>query len=118
MRSGQRLEAIWRSVLVPLLALVAWLPPAYASLPVFHLTGKNGRFSPMTLTLPAGQKVKLIVHNLGPAPEEFESMDLNQEQVVVPGSSITLYIGPLQPGRYAFYNDFKSRTVRGHIIVK
>lgn len=118
MSSGRGVEAGWRSVLVPVLALAAWLPAAHAALPVFHLTGKDSRFSPMTLILPAGHKVKLIVHNLGPAPEEFESMDLNQEQVVVPGSSITLYIGPLQPGRYAFYNDFKSRTVRGHIIVK
>ncbi|MHB1941576.1 MAG: cupredoxin domain-containing protein [Acidiferrobacteraceae bacterium] len=104
----------------PVLAatLAAWVSAAYASLPVYQLTGENGRFVPMTLTLPAGQKVKLVVHNRGPAPEEFESTDLNQEQVVVPGASVTLYIGPLQPGRYDFFNDFQSKTVRGHIIVK
>ena len=102
--------------MAPVLALLAG--SARAGLPVYDLTAVNGTFVPTLLTLPAGQKVKLEVHNQGPAPEEFESSDLNQEQVVVPGSTITLFIGPLQPGTYSFFGDFHPATARGRIVVQ
>jgi len=98
--------------------LLSWLSAAAASLPVYELTAENGQFTPTQLMLPAGQKVQLIVHNKGSVPEEFESSDLNQEQVVVPGASIHLFLGPLQPGTYAFFGDFHPATARGQIIVK
>lgn len=92
--------------------------PAEAGLPVYRLTAVDGRFTPTLLSVPAGQKIKLLVHNQGPAPEEFESSDLNQEQVVVPGATITLFVGPLEPGSYAFFGDFHPTTARGRIVVK
>lgn len=98
--------------------LCCWAGAASASLPVYQLTAENGQFAPTMLTVPAGQKVQLVVHNAGPTPEEFESSDLNQEQVVVPGSSIRLFLGPLRPGTYAFFGDFHPATARGRIIVK
>lgn len=101
-----------------LAVLCCWTGAASASLPVYQLTAAQGRFVPTVLTLPAGQKVQLVVHNLGPAPEEFESSDLNQEQVVVPGASIRLFLGPLRPGTYTFFGDFHPATARGQIIVK
>ena len=34
------------------------------------------------------------------------------------GDEITVYIGPLRPGRYEFFGDFHPDTARGHIVVK
>lgn len=108
-----------KQIAVGLLALLALATrDVLAGLPVYQLTAANGRFAPTQLTMPAGQKVKLLVHNLGPSPEEFESSDLNQEQVVVPGATITLFLGPLQPGTYGFFGDFHPATARGQIVVK
>jgi hypothetical protein len=69
------------------------------------------------LTIPADTKVKLIVQNLDSAPAEFESYDLNREKVVGPNSEITVFIGPLDPGRYSIFDDFH-RDTTGTIIAK
>ena len=64
------------------------------------------QFEPARLQLPAGVKLKLVVRNLNKIPAEFESYDLSRE-VVVPGhGEITVYVGPLDPGSYRFFNDF------------
>ena len=60
---------------------------------------KNHRFEPALLKVPAGQRVKLVVHNQDATPEEFESHGLNREKVVPGGAKATIYIGPLKPGR-------------------
>ena len=77
-----------------------------APLPVFTLAVKDGGFEPKTLTLPAGQKVKLVVSNDTAGPVEFESFSLHREQVVVAGAKISVFIGPLKPGSYDFFDDF------------
>ena len=48
----------------------------------YVLTLKDHHFSPKTLSIPAGQKVKLTIKNLDPTPAEFESSDLNREKVI------------------------------------
>ena len=61
-------------------------------------------------------QVKLLIHNQDSLPAEFESYDLSRE-VVVPGhSSVTVYIGPLSPGRYNFFNDF-NHAAQGWVVV-
>lgn len=87
-----------------------------ADLPVIELTLQNGHFVPATLKVPAHRKFKLRVINRGPAVEEFESSDLNREQIVVPGRSIIVYLGPLEPGRYRFFGDFHPSTAQGVMI--
>ena len=52
--------------------------------------------------MPAGQRIKLVVHNQDATPEEFESHSLNREKVIPGGAKATIYIGPLKPGRYTF----------------
>ena len=82
------------------------------------LTIKGKAFEPNELTVPAGQKITLTVKNLNATPAEFESSDLNREKVVGGDSSITVFIGPLRPGSYEFFDDFSADTPHGHIIAK
>ena len=82
------------------------------------LTIKGKAFEPNELTVPAGQKITLTVKNLNSTPSEFESSDLNREKVVTGGSTITVFIGPLRPGSYEFFDDFSADTPHGHIIAK
>jgi hypothetical protein len=91
---------------------------AMAQEDTFTLTIKDHRFAPTDLQVPAGQKITLVVKNLDPTPEEFESVELRREKVVPGGQEVTVYIGPLKPGRYEFFGDFNPTTARGHIVAK
>ena len=82
------------------------------------LTIKGKAFEPTDLAVPAGQKITLTVKNLNATPSEFESSDLNREKVVTGGGDITVFIGPLRPGSYEFFDDFSADTPHGHIIAK
>jgi hypothetical protein len=101
--------------LVLILATEANLAAQEAS---YTLVIKDHRFQPAEIEIPAGQKIALIVKNDDPTPEEFESTELRREKVVPGGEQITVYIGPLKPGRYEFVGDFNPKTARGHIIAK
>jgi plastocyanin len=89
-----------------------------AEVPVFELIIENNRFQPETLEVPAGQKVKLRVINRDPAPEEFESYDLNREKIVTGNSEIMIYVGPLEAGEYGFYGEFHQETAQGKLVAK
>ena len=91
---------------------------AFAADPEFTLTIKDHRFQPTELTVPAGKKIKLIVHNKDATPEEFESHSLNREKVIAGNSSATIFIGPLVPGQYPFVGEYNEKTAKGVIIVK
>ena len=84
----------------------------------YVLTIKDHRFEPGELTVPAGQRVKLIVRNLDPTPEEFESYDLNREKIVPGRGKVTIYVGPLEPGTYDFFGDFHQDTAKGRLVAK
>ena len=78
---------------------------------------KDHHFTPSSIAMPAGQKLKLIIRNENSTKSEFESDDLHQEKIVPPGSDITLFIGPLTPGTYEFFDDLDPDTT-GHLIIK
>ncbi len=84
----------------------------------FTLSIKGKAFEPKEMTVPAGQKITLTVKNLNATPSEFESSDLNREKVVTGGNAITVFIGPLRPGSYEFFDDFSADTPHGHIVAK
>ena len=84
----------------------------------YLLVLKNNQFVPRELTIPAGQKVKIVVRNEDPTPAEFESSDLNREKVVGANSQIMLFVGPLDAGRYGFFDDFHRATTTGTLLVK
>jgi len=84
----------------------------------YRLIIKDHRFQPAELTLPAGQKIKLLVENQDSTPEEFDSHDLNREKVIMGNSSATIFIGPLTPGRYTFIGEFHATTAIGTITAQ
>ncbi len=79
---------------------------------------KNHRFEPNEIKVPAGQKIKLIVHNQDATAEEFESYELNREKIIAGGAKATLHIGPLSPGRYPFFGEFNKNTAQGAVIAE
>jgi hypothetical protein len=79
---------------------------------------KGNRMSPAELEVPAGKKIKLLVDNQDPTPEEFESYSLNREKIIPGNSKATIFIGPLKPGSYEFFGDFHQATAQGRIVAK
>ena len=97
---------------------ISLLLPGAAQADEYVLQIKDNQFSPATLTIPADQKVRVIVRNLDPTPAEFESFDLRREKVISGGSEAVVFIGPLKPGNYTFFDEFHADTAKGTIIVK
>lgn len=110
------------SLLLPSLAFaVAALaaPLAYAAdTPELALAIKDHKFEPAELKVPAGQRVKLVVHNQDSTPEEFESHSMNREKVIPGGAKASIYIGPLKPGRYTFFGEFHEKTAQGAVVAE
>ena len=86
-----------------------------AEQPSVTLTLKNHRFAPADFAVPAGQKVRIVLVNQDAVTEEFDSHDLQVEQVVTPMGRITFTIGPLKPGDYAFMGEFHAATAQGKV---
>ena len=105
-------------LLLSLALILAMATSASAQDPAFMLVIKDHQFQPTEIEVPAGQKIALTVKNNNSTPEEFESTELRREKVVPGGEQITVYIGPLKPGKYEFFGDFNPKTARGHIIAK
>ncbi|MEQ9395381.1 cupredoxin domain-containing protein [Haliea sp.] len=101
-----------------LLALVFACVPAMAKTPVIELDIRDHLFHPEEIRIPADTKVKLVVYNRDPTPEEFESYELNREKVIMGGSKANIFIGPLAPGVYPFFGEFNPRTAQGRVVVE
>lgn len=84
----------------------------------FELTIENHVFSPKEITIPANQKVKIIISNKDSLAEEFDSFDLNRERVIFANKKATIYVGPLPPGRYEYFGEYHPNSARGFVIVK
>lgn len=88
-----------------------------AELLTFQLEMKDGTLKPARIEVPAGQKIKIEIHNTGASPVEFESIQLRKEKVLAPGASSFVVIAPMQPGEYKFFDDFHA-SAQGVIVVK
>ena len=99
-------------------ATLAALGSAQAAEPEALLVIKGHRFEPAELKVPAGKRVKLVVHNQDSTPEEFESHTMNREKVVPGGAKATIYIGPLKPGRYDFFGEYNEATAKGVVVAE
>jgi plastocyanin len=104
--------------ILSLFVLLAGLNGVAYALEEYSITIKDHKYSPAEITIPANTKVKLIVKNLDPTPEEFESEQLHREKVIQGNSQAVIFIGPLDPGTYSFIGEFHESTAKGHIIVK
>jgi len=101
--------------------LLIWIllaMPAVAKPPIFEIEIRNHLFEPSELIIPANTKVKLIVYNRDPTPEEFESYELNREKIIMGNRKAVVFIGPLKPGRYPFFGEFNPKTAQGTIIAR
>jgi len=77
----------------------------------------DNQFEPNQLVLPAGTKLQLVIRNLDALPAEFESTDLSREVIVRGHGEVKIYIGPMDPGTYHFFNDF-NHEMQGTIVAK
>jgi plastocyanin len=84
----------------------------------YTLVIEGHRFQPAELAIPAGKKVKLQIENHDASAEEFDSFALNREKVISGRGSATLYIGPLDAGRYSFTGEFNAATAQGVVVVQ
>ncbi|HET6564756.1 MAG TPA: cupredoxin domain-containing protein [Xanthomonadales bacterium] len=91
---------------------------AEAATPVVEIEIRDHLFYPDVVEIPADTKVKLLIRNLDPTPEEFESYELNREKVVAGNSETVVFIGPLPAGEYPFFGEFFPRTAQGKVVVK
>jgi len=105
-------------IVVLMLLLGLFSAAALADVPEFRLAIRNHRFVPAELVIPANTKVRLMVVNEDATPEEFESHELNREKVVTGKATITVYVGPLKPGRYPFFGDFHQDSAQGVLVVR
>lgn len=105
---------LMRSAVLGLFASAA----AFAEDPVVRVSIHEHRFEPAELSVPANQKVKLLISNLDSSAEEFESYELKREKVIPGNTEGVVYIGPLAPGSYPFFGDFNQATAQGRVIVK
>lgn len=106
-----------RLLLTIVLAACASGTAAAADLDI-QLVIRNHRFEPAEIKVPAGQRIKLTVHNQDSTPEEFESPSLNREKVIPAGARAGLFIGPLKPGRYPFVGEYNEATAKGVVIAE
>jgi hypothetical protein len=105
---------------LPVLGLVASLYShlAVAKTPVIEIDIKDHLFNPSEIVIPADTKVKLVINNLDPTAEEFESYELNREKVINGGRKAVIFIGPLAPGEYPFFGEFYPKTAQGKVLVQ
>jgi hypothetical protein len=93
-------------------------PAMAADMQTITLSVKDQSFVPQNLSVPAGQKVKLVITNQDKSPVEFESYELSREKVIPAEGQATLFIGPLDAGTYKFFDDFHREKTMGTITVK
>ncbi len=105
-------------LIIPASLMLALAAPTRAEPPEYRLVIKNHRFEPATLAVPAGQKIKLVIDNQDPTPEEFESHLLNREKMVPANGKAVVFVGPLEPGAYPFFGEFNPKTATGTLSAK
>lgn len=116
---ASKMRAAFPSACLGFFFLIATVSPALAKdMPEVRLTIRNHHFVPTESTVPANVKFKLIVSNEDATAEEFESHELNREKVVTGRRTVTVYIGPLKPGRYPFFGDFHRDSAQGALLAK
>ena len=101
------------STLVGLIAI-----NAQAATPEYTITIKDHKFEPTTIEIPANTKIKLIIKNEDPTPEEFESHDFKREKIIAGNSTAKIMVDPLAAGEYKFFGEFNEKTAQGKLVVK
>lgn len=112
-------RAAWAAVSV-LWTASALVVPARAAAEAnkdLHITLTNQGFSPAVLHVSAGHRIKVLVDNTTALPAEFESAEMAAEYVIPGHTELPVFIRPLKPGSYNFFNDF-DKNMAGKIIAQ
>jgi plastocyanin len=99
-------------------AILLLFATPFAQASDYTMTIRDHRFEPAELVVPVGEKIRLQITNHDATPEEFESHALNREKIVAGNGRITLYVGPLEAGRYPFFGEFNEATAQGVIVAQ
>lgn len=86
--------------------------------PVFRIEFHDGKVEPLRLEVPANTRFKLELRNSGDTPAEFESNELRKEKVLAPNSTSILVFRTLDPGEYAFFDDFHPDAPQAVLVAK
>ena len=105
-------------ICLTLMSLMLFASNVIAGPPVFEIRIQEHLFFPDEVVIPADTKVKLLVKNEDPTPEEFESYELNREKVIPGHSQAIIFIGPLPAGVYPFFGEFFPKTAQGRVRVE
>ena len=122
---NQSLIAFARGVMPPVVCLAIAVatgasllaPSASAGIPI-DVTIKDHRFTPAEIHVPAGKPATLNVKNEDATAEEFESHELKIEKVIAGGTSGTVRLRPLDPGKYPFIGEYHEDTAKGVIVAE
>ncbi len=98
--------------------IVAPTAPRGEDEPVFAIEFHDGKVEPQRLEVPANRRFKLELRNTGTTPAEFESNELRKEKVVAPDSTAILIFRTLDPGEYAFFDDFHPDAPKAVLVAK
>ena len=74
--------------------------------------------APQRLEVPANRQFQLHLINAGETPAEFESNELRKEKVLAPKSTSILVFRTLDPGEYAFFDDFHPDAPKAVLVAK
>lgn len=77
---------------------------------------KDHKFDPEVLEVPAGEKIRITVHNMDSTIEEFESIELKREKIIPGKSKARVILAPLDEGEYKFFGEFHEETAQGKIV--
>ena len=83
-----------------------------------EVTLKGHQFSPTEIRVPTGKPVILRITNEDDTVEEFDSVALQVEKVIVGGHYATVRLRPLGPGRYPFMGEYHADTAKGVVIAE
>lgn len=100
--------SVWMQMIMhacPAVALSLLAGWSLGAEPEFVIQIKDHHFVPAVLHIPSGVKVRIVLDNQDAIAEEFDSHSLNREKHVAPMSRETLFIGPLDPGRYLYEGE-------------
>lgn len=100
------------------LTLALVVSAAHADKPQITIVIRDHLFYPSEVPVPANRKIRLVVDNQDPTPEEFESYELNREKVILGNSRAVIFVGPLAPGEYPFFGEFNMSTAQGKLIAR
>ncbi|WP_052130755.1 cupredoxin domain-containing protein [Erwinia typographi] len=85
---------------------------------VLPLTLTDNGFLPAELTAFAGNKLIIRMTNKSSRVAELESYDMKFEKIAPQGKTVSVFAGPLRPGKYRFFDDYSLSGYSGWLTIR